>query len=142
MTERIRISLPKSFSFQTEIPIRVTDLNYGNHLGNDSVLTLVHEARVRFLIHHKWSEFDIEGIGLVLSDAAIVYKAQGRYGQILVFEVAVGNFSKTACDFFFRITDQKTGKEVARAKTGAVFFDYSISRPVSVPKAFLKQLGN
>lgn len=61
MTERIRISLPETFPFQTEIPIRVTDLNYGNHLGNDSVLTLIHEARVCFLTHHKWSEFDIEG---------------------------------------------------------------------------------
>jgi len=34
---RIKILLPEHFSFSCSIPIRITDLNYGNHVGNDTV---------------------------------------------------------------------------------------------------------
>ncbi len=45
---RLEIQLPEKFHFQTEIAVRVSDLNYGNHVGNDSVLTLMQEARTLF----------------------------------------------------------------------------------------------
>ena len=45
---RIEIQLPENFIFQTEIAVRVSDLNYGNHVGNDSILTLMQEARTLF----------------------------------------------------------------------------------------------
>ena len=44
---RVEIELPEQFPFATEIPIRISDINYGNHLGNDAVLSLAQEARVR-----------------------------------------------------------------------------------------------
>jgi len=46
---RSRIDLPDSFPFGIDIPVRITDINYGGHLGNDAVLGLVHEARIAFL---------------------------------------------------------------------------------------------
>jgi len=33
--QRIKIDLPEFFSFTTPIKIRITDLNYGGHVGND-----------------------------------------------------------------------------------------------------------
>jgi len=44
---RIKIEIPDKFIYKTEIPIRITDINYGGHLGNDSLLSIIHEARVR-----------------------------------------------------------------------------------------------
>ena len=44
---RIKLTLPERFPFTTTIPIRITDLNYGGHVGNDTVLALLHEARVQ-----------------------------------------------------------------------------------------------
>ncbi len=35
---RINIELPDKFIYSTEIPIRITDINYGGHLAHDSVL--------------------------------------------------------------------------------------------------------
>ena len=58
---RIKIELPEIFIFKTEISIRITDINYGGHLGNDSLLSIIHEARVRFLKHLDYSESDVEG---------------------------------------------------------------------------------
>lgn len=45
---RIEIQLPEKFHFTTEIVVRVSDLNYGNHVGNDRILTLMQEARTLF----------------------------------------------------------------------------------------------
>jgi len=62
---RIKLELPETFSFRTEITVRITDLNYGGHLGNADTLVLIHEARVRFLKSYGYSEIDIEGYGTI-----------------------------------------------------------------------------
>jgi len=53
---RIKLELPEIMVFSTEIPVRITDINYGGHLGNDSILSIVQEARVRFLNKYNYSE--------------------------------------------------------------------------------------
>ena len=70
---RIKINLPSSFHFTTEIPIRISDINYGGHLGNDAVLSILHEARLRMLIEHGWTEMSIEGVSIIMSDSVILY---------------------------------------------------------------------
>ena len=65
------------------------------------------------------------------------YKSQGYHGDILLFEVTVDNFIKNGCDFFFKITNKVTRKEIARAKTGIAFFDYKTNKLVPVPEKFL-----
>lgn len=130
---RVEIELPASFTFETSLPIRVTDLNYGGHLGNDAVLSIVHEARVRFFAAQGWTEKDACGAGILLADAALVYKAEGFYGQTLRVQLAVDDLRSRSCDFLYRLTDAATGSEVARAKTGVVFFDYAARKVVSIP---------
>ena len=64
---RLKIDIPDNFAFETQIPIRITDLNYGGHLGNDKYLTLIHEARVQFLEHYGFSEMDVDGVGIIMN---------------------------------------------------------------------------
>ncbi|HTH40066.1 MAG TPA: thioesterase, partial [Rhodocyclaceae bacterium] len=45
---RLRISLPEQFIFSTDIPLYISHINYGGHLDNALLLTVVSEARVRF----------------------------------------------------------------------------------------------
>ena len=59
---RVKVTLPESFLFTVELPIRITDLNYGAHLGNDALLSLLHEARVKFLAHLGQPE-QVGGVG-------------------------------------------------------------------------------
>ena len=91
---RIEISLPNEFLFSTQLKVRVTDLNYGNHVGNDNILGLIHEARMEFYCKLGFkNELSFEGsVGQVISDAAIVYKAEAFYGDVLVCEIAAGDF--------------------------------------------------
>lgn len=137
---RIKIELPEKFIFKTEIPIRITDINYGGHLGNDSLLSIVHEARLRFLKHLGYSESNVEGVGIIMIDSAIQYKSEGFYGDELVIEVSVNDFTGIGCDFVYRLTNKKTSKEIALAKTGIVFFDYDKRRTASVPKKFKERV--
>jgi YbgC/YbaW family acyl-CoA thioester hydrolase len=133
---RIRLDLPKQFAFSTEIQVRIRDINYGGHLGNDSVLSLMHEARLRFLTRYGYSESNIEGFGFIMIDSVIVYKSQAFYGDTLTIEVAVDEFSKYGFDFIYRMTNKETGQEIARAKTGIVFFDYEKNKIARVPQKF------
>jgi len=134
--ERIKIDLPEIFQFTTEVTVRVSDVNYGGHLGNDSILSLVHEARLRFLKNLGFSESNIAGTGIIMFDAAIQYKSQAYHGDILVLDIVVENFIRSGCDFLFKITNKLTGKEIARAKTGIAFFDYEKNKMVPVPEKF------
>ena len=139
---RIEIQLPEKFIFQTDISVRVSDLNYGNHVGNDSILTLMQEARA--LLYRSVgfeSEVEIDGaIGQIISDAAIVYKSESFLGDTLQIEIAVGDLNKYGFDLFYRLTNKLTGKEVARGKTGIVCFDYSKRKIALIPESLVEKL--
>lgn len=134
---RVKIELPASFPFATEIPVRITDINYGGHLGNDALLSLLHEARLQFLKHHGFTEADVGGCGLVMVDAAISYREEVFYGDVLRIEVAVTDLRRSGCDFVYRVTKVGTGTVAAEAKTGLAFFDYRERKVVRAPEKFV-----
>jgi len=131
---RIKLELPSRFAFETALTVRVTDLNYGNHLGNDALLGLLHEARTRFLASLGLLELPAEGVGILMVDCAIVYKAQGHLADELIISVGAGEFTRTGCDLFYRV--DRDGVELARAKTGIVFFDHRAQAVRPVPEGF------
>jgi acyl-CoA thioesterase FadM len=134
---RIKLDLPEHFPFATELRVRITDVNYGGHMGNDSLLGLLHEARVRFLANYGLSELDIHGLGIIMADSVIVYKSEAFPGEMLEIAVTATDFNKYGCDFVYRVTEKISRREVARAKTGIVFFDYQNRAVRRVPQAFL-----
>mgnify|MGYP006246368477 CR=1 FL=1 len=134
---RVKIELPERYIFSTEITLRITDMNYGNHLANDKVLSLVHEARVQFFRNLGISEMDIgDGISIIQSDAAIQYKSEGFYGDVIRVEIAVGEFSRVGFDILYHLTKVADGATLAIAKTGIVCFDYKQKKMVGVPESF------
>lgn len=133
---RVKLDIPDNLKFSTDLHVRIGDINYGGHLGNDSVLSLVHEARVRFLGHYGFTEADIDGVGIIMTDTIIIYKSEGFYGNILRVEVGVDDVSKVGCDFIFRLINKENDTEIARAKTGVVFFDYEKKKIMTVPEKF------
>jgi len=133
---RIHLNLPAHFPFCAELRVRITDVNYGGHMGNDALLGLLHEARVRFLGHYGLSELDIYGAGIIMADSVIVYKSEAFPGEILVIAVAVADFNRYGCDVVYQVAEKASGREVARAKTGIVFFDYAQRQIQPVPPSF------
>jgi YbgC/YbaW family acyl-CoA thioester hydrolase len=136
---RVEIALPERFPFSTELEVRVSDLNYGNHLGNDGVLSLIHEARRRYVRSLGYDEIGADGMGFVVGDAAIVYRAQAFYGERLRVEVAAGEFQSRSCAFFYKV-GKEGGVTVAEARTGLVCFDFKAQKAASFPPALLEKL--
>ncbi len=141
--QRIKLMLPDHFSFYTMIPIRITDVNYGGHLGNDSLLTLLHEARMQYLCHHSYTELNFAGTGLIMADVAIEYKQEIKYGDTVKMYVAAADFDKIGFDIFYKVVLLKEEAEtlVAKAKTGMICFDYAAGKKVSVPPEALVKLN-
>lgn len=136
---RIKLDLPEQFIFTTKMAIRITDINYGNHLGNDAVLGIIHEARLRFLNHFGYSEKSIEGMGIIMTDSVINYKNEGRYGDILEVSMNVADVSKRSFDMYYLMVKSDDHKEIARAKTGMMFYDYEQSKIGETPSGFAQK---
>jgi acyl-CoA thioesterase FadM len=137
---RIKLEIPEKFEFSTKIPVRITDINYGNHLGNDALLSLIHEARVQYLNKINLSEMDAGGCGIIMVDSAIIYKSEIHYGDVLVFNVAVNEITNTGCDFYYQILSGRDSGTAAIAKTGIVFFNYQLKKISAVPEIFIERV--
>jgi len=140
--DRIKIDLPIDFLFSTHIPIRITDINYGNHVGNDAFLSLIHEARMQFLQAYGYTELSIEGIGLIMADVAIEYKLELNYGDIVTIYVSATDFDKLGFDLFYKMVINRNNEEivVAKAKTGMMGFDYQLKKRVTIPALAVQKL--
>lgn len=138
---RIKIALPEQFIFETVLDVRIGDINYGGHMANDAILRLAHEARLRFLKSLAYSELDVEGVGIIMADAAIMYRAEAFHGDNLHFKLGVCDLNKYGLDIVYQAIDGNNGKEVARLKTGIVFFDYQTRQVSTMPAAFVAKLN-
>ncbi len=140
--ERIKVALPKKFSFSTIIKIRITDLNYGGHVGNDSFLSLVHEARQQFLIQYGYTELEFAGAGLMMVDSAIEYKRELSYGEEVKISVAAKNFNKLGFDIYYllEVNDGNDFVVAGKVKTGMLCYDYNAKKKVTLPAEALAKL--
>lgn len=135
---RLQLTPRSAYPFSTGLAVRVTDLNYGGHLGNDRVLALLQEARVAFLAAYGWSEIDCAGTGLIMTDAAIQYRGEAFAGDRLQIEVAVSEAARTGFRFFYRIIRHGDEALIAVAETGMACFDYQRRRVAALPDAVLR----
>ena len=131
---RLQLEPLPGYPFRTEITVRTTDLNYGGHLGNDRLLSLVHEARVAWLASHGWSELDCGGVSLIMGDTAIVYQGEAFAGDVLCFEVAAAEPARAGFRLFYRVTRPADGAAIALVENGMVCFDYGRRRIGRLPE--------
>ena len=133
---RIKIDLPAAFPFKIQIPVRIQDVNYGGHVGNDAILSIMHEARIQFFGNTGYKELDHEtGMGLIMADVAVAYKGEGFHGDVFQVEVAAGEFNPFGFELFYRITTNRNAQTIiiAEAKTGMICFNYSIHKIAKLP---------
>jgi acyl-CoA thioester hydrolase len=140
---RVKLDTPQNKIFATEIPVRITDINYGNHVGNDALVSIVHEARMQWLAHNNYTELNVAGAALIMADLAVEYKAESFYGDTLNVAISIGEITKISFEIFYEITTTRNDKKIliANAKTGMVCFDYEARKVTSIPKDFLSYLS-
>jgi acyl-CoA thioester hydrolase len=131
---RIKLDFPEKTHFTTTITVRISDINYGNHVGNDSIVSLIHEARVQFLQSLGYTELNIEGLGLIMSDLAVTYKKQLLYGDELAITIAVADLTAKSFNLYYKINVKETTATIA--KTGMLCYDYTLQKIANIPASF------
>lgn len=139
---RIHIQLPEQFIFATDIMLYQSHMNYGGHLDNALLLTVVSEARVRFFKSLGYTELDVEGVGIIVADAAVQYRSEAFHGEVMVVQMGAADLVDKGFDLVWRMNEQSSQREVARGKTGIVFCDYTTHKVVSMPTAFREKLAS
>lgn len=133
---RIKIELPAKNIASFTIPVRITDINYGNHVGNHAMVEIIHEARVQFLKQHGFTELDAGGTALIMGELLIEFKNESFYNDVLEVKIFPGEISKKTFELFYSLVASRNKKDItiAHAKTGMVCYDYAEKKINSLPE--------
>lgn len=138
---RIVLDIPAVLKFSIQLKIRVSDLNYGNHLSNDVYLAMMHEARMQYFESMNYSEMNLAGAAVIMGDSAIIYKSECFYGDEINIAIGAENVGEKSFDLYYRFTKNENNILVAEAKTGMVCYDYNLRKTVAVPDDFKRKVG-
>ncbi len=136
---RVKIHVPDIQFTSIPLQVRITDINYGNHLANNALVGLLHEARMQWLKSGGFSELDGNGGGLIMADLAVEYKQQLFWADNVDCLTGADVTSAKSFDMYYKLISQN--KVAALAKTGMVYFDYQLGKVANIPAdfaAFLK----
>ena len=133
---RTRLDIPENSLGTFMIPIRITDINYGNHVGNDAFVTIIHEARMQWLKQYDYTELNIETIGLIMSDLVVEFKNESFYGDQVEVKLSVGEVSRVSFELYYQLMAIRANEKflLANAKTGMVCYDYAAKKVAMVPE--------
>lgn len=128
---RVKLKFPNEKPlFKAIIPVRISDINYGNHMGNDALLSVIHESRMQMLAQWGYDELHAGGTALIMADVMIAYKGEAFYGDVLEIKIYAEEITARSFDLLYHITAERNGQstDIAHAKTGMICFDYKLRR--------------
>lgn len=127
--------------FNTILEVRISDVNYGNHLGHDAVVSLFHEARMRFLRKFGYeNELNIDGVGMLITNLIVNYVNESFYSDKLTINIEIGEMTRTSLQLLYQAVIEENNKEIARALTTMTFYDYQKSKVAKIPQQFLSSI--
>jgi len=140
---RVKMIIPQNKLAVITIPVRITDINYGNHVGNDAFVSIIHEARIQWLSEINCSELNIGGAGLIMGDLTIEFKKEGFYGDVLEVQIHLGELFRVGFELYYQLFTKRNNELVVlvNAKTGMVCYDYTNKKVAEIPASFKVLLG-
>ena len=99
-------------------------------------MAIVHEARMQFLQYHDFSELNIDGTGLIMSDLFVEFKNESFYKDIIEVKLGIGEISNVSFELFYKLITERNNEVVliANAKTTMVCYNYDLKKVVVIPK--------
>ncbi len=131
----MKIDMPQDWHFKVELEVRVTDLNYGNHLANQQFLAYAQIARLKYFHSFGYDEMNFGGVSLIQADAAIVFKGEGHLGDKVEIAVAAVKTGNSSFNIFYKFWNLTKNALMAEVRTAIVCYDYDAKRPVGIPAA-------
>ena len=139
---RVKLTIPNFFHFETLMKVRVTDLNYGQHMGNDAFLSFAHEGRVRYFKSIEMTERNFFGFPLIMADSIVKYKSQAFLGDEICIKISVLNCTSHGFQLFYLLQKNQYQVDVAYIQTSMIFYNYEEGKIIPFPKKFKDYLQN
>ncbi len=138
----IKLKTAFNYEFQYKTKINIRDINYGGHLGNDSLVGILHEARLDLLNKMGFTELDLgDGkTGIIMADLVVNFKKEAFLLDEIIVHSHIEEISNASFRIFHKITRIKDDALIALAETGLVCFNYKERSISQVPESFLKKL--
>ncbi|AMD01263.1 acyl-CoA thioesterase [Halomonas chromatireducens] len=134
--DRIKLVFPEAAIVHRQpLSVRITDMNYGRHLGHDTLVSLLHEARIQAFGALGLTEWDMGGYSSVVADLAVQYQSEARWPDALVVETAIPAPTGKAIVVYHRVCHAEGGRPVATARLNVVLVDPAQGRSVAIPDA-------
>ena len=141
--ERVKLDFPaEAVIHRHSLTVRVTDMNYGRHLGHDAMVSLLHEARIQAFAALDLPEWDMHGHPSVVADLAITYQSEARWPDALIIATAVPEPQGKALTVYQRIYQAESQQVVATARVNQLLIDLATGRPVEVPEQVKQALAH
>lgn len=136
MEESKYITLRKVATFK----VRVGDINYGGHMGNDKALLVFHDGRIAFLESLRFSEKNIGGPAIIMRDAHVNFRKEVFLHDELTVDVGIDDVTLTSFNMTYTVKRESDGAVVFLGSTGLVAFDYEARKVARIPEAFLARI--
>ena len=62
------------------------------------------------------------------------------HGEVMLVRMGAADFGSKGCDLLWCMNERSSQREVARGKTGILFFDYATRKVTQVPEKFRARL--
>lgn len=139
---RVKVDTPPQFLFSMERTVGISDVNYAKHLDSVAMMNILHEARLQFLASLGFTEGNIYGLGMVVTDLAIDYRSESFSNDRLIIDVGVSEFNRYGFDIGMQVTNSALESVVCSAKFGIVLFDFDRHQISEIPAPFKTMLGH
>jgi len=127
--------------FKWPYRVVISDINYGGHMGNDRSLSLFHEARIAYFESMGFSELNIgDGLGIIMKDAHVNFKAEIFRGDELEIKVVLGERKALLFQLNYSVIRKSDERVVLTGSTGILAFDYEKRKLAKTPDIFFEKV--
>lgn len=128
------------FKYQTQIPIRFSDMDLFGHANNAIFLTYFEQARSKYweeIIGWNWNE-----MGIILAKAEVEFISPVLINDQLFAYVRTSRIGNSSFDIdYLLVSRTETGENIrAKGKTVQVSFDYKTNKPALIPVIYKSKM--
>ena len=119
---------------------RISDINYGGHLGHIELVSLLHEVRAQFLKTHNMNEIEIDGCALLMRKLQLEYLNQAFWDNSLKIHISLEHDGARVV-FKYIVYNLTVDNITAKAEATMVLVNKSNQKPLK-PNIFLEKFCN
>lgn len=128
------------FRHRTRVEVRFRDVDAFGHVNNAVVSSYVEHGRIRYLR----DVLDLRPpltMAMILAMIKVEYETPIFFGQTIEVASRVDWIGRTSLGMSHRLTDSEDDRELARATSVLVAYDYPSARPMRVPDEWRSKLA-